>query len=156
LQVNRADFKLTVKIPFILILISSFDFSHSLNFYSIIRSSGSCSCSIVFSQVFLIIFYFIFILFISSVFSCSKAANISQQSANIFPKAANISQQSANIFPKAANISQQGANIFYRLQTFPFERKDLAQSFQGSPIFKAKRARSKVKSRKQKQRQKKK
>ncbi len=39
-----------------------------------------------------------------------------------------------------------GTNIFHRQQTFPFERKDLAQSFRGSPIFKAKCARSKAKS----------
>jgi hypothetical protein len=51
LQLDRANFKLTVEIPFILILISSFDFFHLLNFHSIINSSGSCSRSIVFSQV---------------------------------------------------------------------------------------------------------
>ncbi len=52
-------------------------------------------------------------------------------------------------FSWAANISQQvprvGVNIFRRPQTFPFERKVLAQSFQGSPILKAKCARSKAK-----------
>jgi hypothetical protein len=38
-----------------------------------------------------------------------------------------------------------GANIFRRPQTFPLERKESAQGFQGSPVSKAKYARSKAK-----------
>jgi hypothetical protein len=69
-------------------------------------------------------------------------ANIFHRPQTFLSKREHFSQ-AANIFLQAQWL---GANIFHRPQTFPFERKDLAQSFQGSPIFKAKCARSKAKS----------
>ncbi len=59
-KVDWANFKLTVKIPSHLLIMSAensdsnfkFWFFHLLIFHSIFHSSGSCSCSIVFSQDF--------------------------------------------------------------------------------------------------------
>jgi hypothetical protein len=52
--IENSKFKIAKLIEPILILISKFLIFPLIYFYSIIRSSGSCSCSVVLSRVFLI------------------------------------------------------------------------------------------------------
>ncbi len=148
MQVDRANFKLTVKIPFILILISSFDFFHLLNFHSIIHSSGSCSRSIVFSQVFDFQFFLFQLHFFigRKQFSARrehvlKAANISQRERTFFHRPQTFLGKAQTFFTgrKHFHLSARFWRIVFKVRLFS---KQSVQGAKRSPKSKSKRQKS--------------